>query len=142
MPNASDHGFSIQGQLPGATADPVGFKPPRITARVDVHIPRGSGDAEYRIIDADSDNGDVLAIVDPNMTMEDPAAFAEDLVAAFNSIGEALEAARALHRSEPCAGNLPLYDRLVRALEGMEAKRPSTATPPPVIGGDGKVYGA
>lgn len=43
-------------------------------------------------------------------------------------ITEALAAARELHRSEPCAGNLPLHDRLVRALERLEAyPAPATA---------------
>jgi hypothetical protein len=33
---------------------------------------------------------------------------------------EALEAAREFHRTEPCAGNLPIYERFIAAIEKLE----------------------
>jgi hypothetical protein len=53
-----------------------------LPAHFEPHIPHGSGDAEYRIIGID---GTILAIVDPTMTAEDPAALAEAMVRAMNA---------------------------------------------------------
>src|ERR1035437_6258943 len=59
------------------------------------HIPHGSGDAEYHLIDADADNSDVIAIIDPQMIMDDPAALAERLALASNSHYELIMALKA-----------------------------------------------
>lgn len=48
---------------------------------VEAHIPHGSGDAEYRIVDRD---GNVFAVVDPHMTFDDPSELADKIVAAMN----------------------------------------------------------
>lgn len=50
---------------------------------VRAHIPRGSGDAEYRI---ESQDGTLLvAIVDPEMAMVNPADVAEKIAAGINA---------------------------------------------------------
>lgn len=46
------------------------------------HIPRGSGDAEYRIMM--EGNSAVVATVDPSMTMDEPAELAQRIVDAMN----------------------------------------------------------
>lgn len=46
--------------------------------RTDVHIPLGSGDGEYRIVEHGS--GRVLAIIDPMMEIDDPETIAEHIV--------------------------------------------------------------
>lgn len=67
------------------------------------HIPHGSGDAEYHLIDADADNSDVMAIIDPSMILDDPAGLAERLALAANShdaLVAALDAVMACARGE------------------------------------------
>lgn len=50
--------------------------------RAEAHIPKGSGDAEYRIVFED---GTVLvAVIDPEMAMVDPGMVAEQIAAAIN----------------------------------------------------------
>jgi hypothetical protein len=52
---------------------------------VRAHVPRGSGDAEYRI---ESKDGAVLvAVIDPEMAMIDAAAIAERIADAINAAG-------------------------------------------------------
>jgi hypothetical protein len=48
------------------------------------HIPKGSADAEYRIVDLASDNHDVVAIIDPHQIYDDPSDVAEEIVRAMN----------------------------------------------------------
>ena len=55
---------------------------------VEAHIPRGSGDAEYRIIHPGT--GLVVAIVDPNMNFDDPATLADRICDALNVNPEAI----------------------------------------------------
>jgi hypothetical protein len=51
------------------------------TYEVQVHIPRGSADGQYRII---RDRREVVALIDPLMTMDDPSGFADTLARALN----------------------------------------------------------
>ncbi len=53
-----------------------------------MHIPHGSGDGEWQIIDLNSDNGDVVAIVDPQMIMPDLDADPGKLAALFAAAPE------------------------------------------------------
>lgn len=53
---------------------------------VESHIPHGSGDAEYRIMNA----GEVLAIVDPNMVYADSGELADRICKALNENADAI----------------------------------------------------
>lgn len=53
---------------------------------VRAHIPRGSGDAEYRIMSGDA----IIATVDPMMELTDPAEVAQRIVDAMNVNPEAI----------------------------------------------------
>lgn len=54
---------------------------PAIKYRIDTHIPRGSGDAEYRIM---TGTGKIAATVDPMMVLKDPFATAKALALGAN----------------------------------------------------------
>lgn len=97
------------------------------------HIPHGSGDAEYHLVDAglSGEAAPVLAIVDPNMILPDPAAFVEQLARSANShdaLVAALEAAeRTLAEVVDCydadniPGNAPHVAPYVKALAKVRA---------------------
>jgi hypothetical protein len=60
----------------------------------EANIPKGSGDAEYRII-ADLGGGVltnkvILAIIDPSMVLDDPALTADAIADALNADPEAI----------------------------------------------------
>lgn len=55
----------------------------------EAHIPHGSGDAEWRVIDA---QGNVVAIVDPNMLCDNETTFAEPQARLIASAPELLAA--------------------------------------------------
>jgi len=59
----------------------------------EAHIPHGSGDAEWRVIDA---QGNVVAIVDPNMLCDNETTCAEPQARLIASAPELLAAAKAL----------------------------------------------
>lgn len=48
--------------------------------KVEAHIPRGSGDAEWRIMHGKT----VVAIIDPNMDMDEPGIVADRIAEAMN----------------------------------------------------------
>lgn len=48
---------------------------------VEAHIPRGSGDAEYHIV---TDDGVIVALVDPQMSFDDAGELADKIAAAMN----------------------------------------------------------
>lgn len=55
---------------------------------VEAHIPRGSGDAEYRIMLEGTKH--VIAVVDPNMDLDEPATVALRIVEAMNADPETI----------------------------------------------------
>lgn len=52
--------------------------------KVTAHIPRGSADAEWRIVDAASNNHDVVCVVDPHQIYATPEDLANEICAAMN----------------------------------------------------------
>ena len=54
--------------------------------QVVAHIPHGSADAEYHIVDTASDNHDVVALVDPHATYADPSDLAAEIASAMNTM--------------------------------------------------------
>lgn len=71
-------GLPIPVELASESQPPVQSAIPELAGlHCEPHIPHGSGDAEYRLIDA---AGRVVAIIDPEMAFDAPADVAEALV--------------------------------------------------------------
>lgn len=58
---------------------------------VQAHIPHGSGDAEYQIVDADNT---VIAIVDPAAIVQDASVLADEITNALNAHDSFLDLVR------------------------------------------------